>query len=70
MSRTNWGELLHLAVTQFSLSPAEFWRLSVWEWQQIISAPKSSHANTANLQALRIQFPDVPNVDEEEIKNG
>ncbi|VAV99797.1 hypothetical protein MNBD_ALPHA06-746 [hydrothermal vent metagenome] len=58
MSLVNWGQLLHLASARFSIAPAAFWQLSIWEWQQLLGAQSAAHAGSQNLAQLMGQFPD------------
>lgn len=57
MRAQEWGALLRLAHLQFGLKPAEFWALSVREWQWLTHAPVS-HQNRSGLHELMRAFPD------------
>ena len=63
MKRMEWGRQLRLAAVHFSIPPAEFWQLSVWEWMQLSSQPIPKFMNHEDLQNLIEQFPDQQSKD-------
>jgi hypothetical protein len=52
-----WGGMLRLAVRDYGLTPADFWRLSLREWL-LLTAPDHSSLDAANFHKLLQQFPD------------
>lgn len=58
MTHQQWGDLLRLAAIQFGIQPINFWKLSVWEWQQLTTAHRSDFAKRTDLENLINQFPD------------
>lgn len=52
-----WGELLQAAL-RLGLSPADFWALSLREWQLITSGKKASGFGRSDLSRLISAFPD------------
>jgi len=58
MSQNDWARQLRLAALHFSISPDEFWKLSVWEWMQLTAPSTSEFMNSRDLQSLSRKFPD------------
>ncbi|MBL4617065.1 MAG: phage tail assembly chaperone [Robiginitomaculum sp.] len=58
MNNEQWGELLRIAMVRFAISPASFWNLSLWEWQQLNSSKASQHTCRKGMNQLCEQFPD------------
>jgi hypothetical protein len=58
MNRKVWAQSLHLAARRFGLLPAEFWKLSVWEWQSLLSSLPAEHVDRGGLDQLILQYPD------------
>lgn len=54
---TPWGVLLQAGV-RLGLSPADFWQLSLREWQLITSTRKGIGFRRADLSRLIGAFPD------------
>lgn len=61
MSEPEWGALLRLAWLRFGLNPAEFWALSVREWQWLTRSDPDYHLKREGLQELMQAFPDEDN---------
>ncbi len=58
MDRRCWGQLLQQANQAYSIAPHDFWKLSVWEWQQLIKRNLVVHANQNDLELLAAKYPD------------
>jgi uncharacterized phage protein (TIGR02216 family) len=52
-----FDDWLRLCVMQFSVSPREFWRLSLREWL-ILTQSKRAALSRSNLDALLAHWPD------------
>jgi uncharacterized phage protein (TIGR02216 family) len=58
MSVTPWAEWLRAGVRAFGLKPAEFWRLSLAEWQALARAGARFAPSTDELKDLMRAHPD------------
>jgi uncharacterized phage protein (TIGR02216 family) len=58
-AKTPWAAWFRFGVGALRLAPRDFWRLSLWEWLELIGAQTTPAPTYAELEALMRAHPDL-----------